>query len=212
MKFSPLCLLIAFSLFSCQNSNSPKSSLTDTTAAGTLALDTKKAEKPVKQLTKDDSLQLKSLKQFFTFKTDEFDTGQKTWIKPKDSPKFINQNGIYVYFETDKGVANNLRFSIQYYSDSWLFINLYQFSIDGKAYEYSPNKVETDSGDGGHIWEWFDEQVDGNSKEILQALVKSKTAKVKMNGKQYFDVKKITPKQIASIKRTLDLYTLLGGI
>ena len=40
--------------------------------------------------------------------------------------------------------VSNFRLRIQYYSDDWLFIRKYQFSIDNKAYEFIPNNVETD--------------------------------------------------------------------
>jgi len=76
---------------------------------------------------------------------------------------------------------------------------------------YIPKKVESDSGDGGMIWEWFDDEVDENLKEIMKAIAESKTAKIKLVGRQYFDVKTITTKQKASIRQTLELYKLQGG-
>lgn len=154
---------------------------------------------------------VKELSKFFRTKKDEFSPDQKTWIEPKSAPNFTNRNGLYCYFETRNGVANNLRFRLQYYAEDWLFFTRVQFSIDGKPYEYIPNNTETDNGDGGMIWEWFDESVTSSDKELLSALANAKTAKMKLIGRQYHEIKSISKDQINNIKRTLDYYNALGG-
>lgn len=165
-----------------------------------------------KNISKVDSAKIKELKGFFREKKDEFSPDGKTWIKPKSSPAYTNQNGVYCYFQTENNIPNNLRFRVQYYSDEWLFFSKIQFSIDGKAYEYIPMNTETDSGDGGYIWEWFDENISASSdKELLNALANAKTAKMKFIGRQYYDVKNVTKEQINGIKRTIDYYKALGG-
>lgn len=158
-----------------------------------------------------DSSKIKALKPFFNIKSDEFDKNGSSWCKPKNAPVYTNANGIYCYFQIVDNIPQNLRFRIQYYSDDWLFINNCQFSIDGKAYEYTPGNVETDNGDGGYIWEWFDESVHGYDMELLNALANAKTAKIKFIGRQYHDIKPITKDQIKSIQRTIDLYHAMGG-
>lgn len=52
--------------------------------------------------------------------------------------------------------------------------------------------------------EWFDVNVNSSneSSAIVAALMQAKTAKVKLIGDNYTDVKKITPKQLQSIKTT----------
>lgn len=161
---------------------------------------------------KIDSLKLRELKGYFKQKKDEFSPEGKTWIKPKSSPAYTNQNGIYCYFQTEKNIPSNLRFRVQYYSDEWLFFDKIQFSIDGKAYEYIPLNTETDSGDGGYIWEWFDENVStSNDKELLKALANAKSAKMKFIGRQYYDIKNISKEQLNGIKRTIEYYKALGG-
>jgi len=198
-------------LSGCLPSSPGKNALSDTTVTDTSSIKNKVAlSRTVIHPTKQDSARIKTLKKSFKITEDEFDVDQKQWIRPLDEPLYVNRNGIYSYFETTKGVASNLRFVIQYYSDDWLFIQRLQFSIDGKAYEYVPRKVETDNGDG-MIWEWFDDQVDDNLKVIMEAIVKSKSAKIKMIGSQYFDMKKVNAKQKESLKKTLELYRLMGG-
>lgn len=170
--------------------------------------------KPTVSMNKNkiDSVKIRELKAYFKQKKDEFSPEGKTWIKPKSSPAYTNQNGIYCYFQTENNTPSNLRFRVQYYSDEWLFFDKIQFSIDGKAYEYIPLNTETDSGDGGYIWEWFDENVStNNDKELLKALANAKSAKMKFIGRQYYDIRNISKEQLNGIKRTIEYYKALGG-
>ncbi len=158
-----------------------------------------------------DSTKVKQLEKSFRVKSDEFSNDNKKWYKPRSSPTYTNANGLYCYFQTENGMPSNLRFRLQYYSDEWLFFSRVQFSIDGKAYEYIPMDTETDSGDGGYIWEWFDESVSASDKELINALANAKSAKMKLIGKQYYDIKIISQEQIIAIKQTLELYNAMGG-
>jgi hypothetical protein len=164
-----------------------------------------------KKSVKIDSVKVKELEKFFTLKKDEFSNNNKIWYTPKSAPQYTNRNGIYCYFQTENGMPSNLRFRVQYYNDDWLFFNKIQFSIDDKAYEYIPSDTETDSGNGGYIWEWFDESVTSTDKELLYALANAKNAKMKFIGRQYYDIKTITQEQKLAIKRTLELFNALGG-
>lgn len=158
-----------------------------------------------------DSTKIKELSPKFTFKKDEFDPKGLTWIEPKSSPKYSNQNGIYCYFMRQDDTTSNFRLKIQYYASDWLFIEKIQFSIDDKAYEYNPSKTERDHG-GGYIWEWSDEKISYESdKNIIEALANAKSAKMKLIGSQYYKIKNITPAQITSIRESLELYKAMGG-
>lgn len=171
----------------------------------------KKEAEELKKSNKVDSVKVKELKKYFFVKSDEFSNNNLKWHKVKTAPKYTNANGIYVYFQTENDLPSNLRFRFQYYSDDWLFIKNAQFSIDGKAYDFNPSSVETDSGDGGYIWEWWDESLTSSEHELIYALANAKKAKVKLNGSQYYDIKNITQEQILGIKRTLEYYKALGG-
>lgn len=154
-----------------------------------------------------DRIKVDELKPFFNFDVDEFE--KCTWVKPKDSPKSITENGIYCYFSLVNGKACNLRFKIQYRADDWLFIRSYKILIDGDSYDYNPNKIERDHCD--FIWEWSDAQVTPYSEMLLNSLKHSKAAKIRFVGRQYNQDRNITPKQLVSIKRTMDLFYSLGG-
>lgn len=160
---------------------------------------------------KKDSAQISELIKFFTKTKDEFSPQGLTWYKPKSAPKYTNRNGLYCYFQTENDVPSNLRLRFQYYSENWIFIRKVQFLIDGQAFEYTPLNLETDSGDGGMIWEWFDESVSDQNLSILIALANAKTAKIKLIGSKYYDVKNISQNEITSIKQTLRLYSAMGG-
>lgn len=158
-----------------------------------------------------DSTKIKELMKYFKKKNDEYSNNDRIWYQPKSSPNYTNANGIYCYFYTENGIADNLRFRLQYYADDWLFFKSVSFSIDGKAYEYFPSKTETDSGDGGYIWEWFDESLNEDDKSLVYALANAKSAKMKLIGSKYYKEKGVTLEQINSIKRTLELYKAMGG-
>ena len=158
-----------------------------------------------------DSVKVKSLEKLFRIKEDEFSNNNKKWYTPRTAPLYANANGIYCYFQTEFGIPSNFRFRIQYYNDDWLFFNRVQFAIDGKAYEYVPVDTETDVGDGGHVWEWFDEAVSTSDKELINALANAKNAKMKLIGRQYHDTKIISQSQLSAIRNTLELYNAMGG-
>lgn len=162
-------------------------------------------------IAKIDSAKIKDLKKYFRQKKDDFSNNNRIWFEPKSAPQYTNRNGLYCYFQTENGIPSNLRLRFQYYADDWLFFNRIQFAIDGKAYEYIPNDTETDSGDGGKIWEWCDQSLLQSDKELIYALANAKSAKMKIIGRQYHDQKSISQEQIKSIKQTIDLYNALGG-
>lgn len=159
---------------------------------------------------KIDSAAVKQLVPFFNVKKDEFDPRAPVWYVPKSAPKYVNRNGIYCYFETENGIPKNFRIKIQYYAEDWLFIRKVQFSIDGNPYEFIPASPERDHGNG-YIWEWIDEQVSSGDVEIIKALANAKTAKMKLIGSQYHNIKVISTQQILDIKRAVELYEAMGG-
>ncbi|MFP9114341.1 hypothetical protein ACLI1A_10390 [Flavobacterium sp. RHBU_3] len=157
-----------------------------------------------------DNKQISKLKQYFTFKKDEFDPDGKSWATPKSAPYYTNRNALYCYFNLTDSTASNLRFRLQYVADDWLFIDKVQFLIDGKPYEYTPCEVKRDNADGD-IWEWYDCGVGIMDWELINALSNAKSAKMKLIGHQYHDIRNITPKQILNIKRSVELYKAYGA-
>lgn len=155
-----------------------------------------------------DVVKIKELKQYFTEKKDEF--SDVKWVEPKSRPKYTNQNGYCMYFSVNNGVASNPRFLIQYESDEWLFIKNMIFNIDGENITFTPEKMETDCGNGGRIWEWCDEYA-GNLEPLIKKIAYAKSVKIKLVGKQYYNIKTMSQKQIQYFKYSYEYYKALGG-
>lgn len=154
------------------------------------------------------AVKVKELKQYFNEKKDEF--SDRKWIEPKTRPRYTNQNGYCMYFSVENGLASNPRFLIQYESDSWLFIRYMIFNIDGENVTFTPEKMETDCGNGGRIWEWCDEYAI-NLEPLIKKIAYAKSVKIKMEGKQYYDIKTMSSKQIQYFRYSYEYYKALGG-
>ena len=175
------------------------------------------ADSLAKEQAKKDSLNLliiQRCKPLFSESKDEF--SDKTFVEPKNAPKYRNRNGVYCYFSVKDGEPRMLRFVFQYHSDDWLFIENMIFNIDGENITIIPD-MKTDCGNGGKIWEWCDEAVVGGNSEysvnekFIAKIANAKSVKVKMNGSQYYDTRTLTAEQIKSIRDTYEYYKALGG-
>lgn len=160
--------------------------------------------------TSIDSAKIAELKPYFNMNKDEFDPRGITWIMPKNAPSSLKTNHIYCYFMQEGDVVKNFRLKIQYHAYDWLFVKKYQFAIDGNAYEYVPADPERDHG-SGHIWEWSDDVISLSDYKLIKALAEADSAKIKYIGSQYHDIKTIPSDQIESIRRTVELYRVMGG-
>lgn len=155
------------------------------------------------------------LKPFFSYTKDDFNSS--TWVRPKSAPAYTNQNGFFLYFSLSPiKVASNLRLRIQYTAYDWLFFHTVHFAVDQQGngdyinFSYTPLKTETDCGNGGQIWEWSDENIDGEIA-MLSAIRTAKKVKMKFDGQQYSKEMSLTKQQIKDIDRTMALYYAYGG-
>lgn len=153
-----------------------------------------------------DSVKIRELIPLFHIETDEFDPKKPTWYQPK----FKKYNNVYCYFQTVNDIPRNLRITMTYYAEDWLFIRKVQFLIDGTAYEMIPREVKRDN-ESGDIWEWIDDPVSNRNIAIVKALYNCSEARVKYKGEDYDDIYTIHQEEIDAVKRTIDLYTAMGG-
>lgn len=152
---------------------------------------------------------LSKLSRKFRFSEDEFN--DRTWVYHSTTPKYTNRNSIHLYFQKDAdNQASNLRFRVQYEAGDWLFIKNMIFNVDGENITFIPDDMETDCGNGGRIWEWCDEAAQYN-QELVNKIANAKTVKVKFNGRQYYDTKTMSSKELQAFKETLDYYKALDG-
>ena len=77
------------------------------------------------------------------------------------------------------------------------------------TYDYTPDNIERDN--DSSIWEWSDKRLDMYDQSLINALLMAKKAKIRFVGKQYHKDKTITQQQLLSIKRTVQLYRVMGG-
>jgi hypothetical protein len=135
-----------------------------------------------------------------------------TWYYDKGTPQYTNYNSFHLYMGKEKTGQPWLRFRIQYTADDWLFIQSYVIKTDNDSYTISTSygEVETDHG-SGDIWEWYDVPMDNSLYNIVQDVIKSKSVKVRHNGKQYYKDRTITQKEKQGLQNMLDAYEALGG-
>lgn len=155
-----------------------------------------------------DSNLVKKMKPLFRIKNDEY--SGLTYYHHKTSPVYINRNGVFCYIVAKGNLPYELRFSIQYMADEWLFIQKYIFLIDGVPYEYDPKNIERDNGDGD-IWEWSDKMVSVWDKELINALRVAKKVKIKYEGRQYYKDKVLPDVQLKALRDVCDMYEAMGG-
>lgn len=75
-------------------------------------------------------------------------------------------------------------------------------------FKYTRLDFNTDCG-GGRIWEWCDLQL--TDIDLIRALEKAKSVKIKMNGDKYYDTRTLNSVAITSIQKTIKYYKALGG-
>ena len=203
-----------FVLLSCQSrvKNSSFSNDTDTVKTIMESVDSTSVIEEQKKIAAEEAqlqerkAELDKLSKKKKKKKDEF--SNKTWIFPNNKPKYRNRNATYCYFMKQNNEVRNFRFVFQYVNSDWLFIKDLIFNIDGKVFEYRRLDFNTDCR-GGQIWEWCDLQL--SDIDLIRALEKAKSIKIKMNGDKYYDTRTLNSATITSIQETIKYYKALGG-
>ena len=124
-----------------------------------------------------------------------------TWYKSSNSPRYTNSNAFYIYFGLSGDSKLPLRLVVQYESDDWLFIESAEVNVDGENYSISGD-WERDN--NSRIWEWIDETLD--DREMVEAIIKSKSAVIRFEGDQYYNTRTITATQKQSMQDVLLAY------
>lgn len=163
-------------------------------------------EKTIAQAEQAKNKAIRSLRK----KTD--DIRSITWYSDKSTPQYTNSNSFHLYFGTKKDAKPWLQLAINYTADDWLFIKRYIIKTDNDTYTISPSysEINTDNG-GGEIWEWYDVAVDQEKYTMIENIIKSKNAKIRHEGKQYYKDRTITQKEKQALQNILTAYKALGG-
>lgn len=124
-----------------------------------------------------------------------------TWYQSPNSPRYRNYNAFYIYFGTSDNSKLPLRLVVQYESDDWLFIQSAEVNVDGVNYSISGDwERDNDS----RIWEWIDEKLD--DREMIEAIIGSKSAIIRFEGNQYYNTRTISATQKQSMRDILFAY------
>jgi len=141
-----------------------------------------------------------------------------TWYYHESSPRYRNQrSAIYLYFGVWDGRATPgpPRFTIEYVSSDWLFVENYTIKADDKSFSLHPGggEIETDSGiraDGEvGIWEWLDAPV--KDFNMIRAIANSAKVVLRYSGKQYYHDRTIPASEKKAMQQVLLAWESLGG-
>ncbi len=139
-----------------------------------------------------------------TTKCDEIEN--ITWFF--DSSFNTTKNVITVYFGADKNKNTVLRGYIRQVSSDYLDIRKFIFSIDGNRYEIDVNpEYLKNTTSGFSCVQWYDFELDSNSKELFKKIADSKKAfmKIQTEWNGYFD-REITKTEKKAISNVLNAY------
>jgi hypothetical protein len=132
-----------------------------------------------------------------------------TWYRDRSTPRFTNYNSFHLYLGKQSHGEPWLRFRVQYNADDWLFIEPFVVVADGQRFEYDPAEFARDS--SSEIWEWYDETASPRDLAMIRAVISSKEAVIRFNGKQYRKDRSITASEKRALQNVLDAYQVLGG-
>jgi len=133
------------------------------------------------------------------------------YYRDQSSPKYVNQNGFDVYTGGSDGSTPGLFWEIQYEGSDWLFIKSYFFNVDGFTYELTPDYGVIKTDNDTNVWEWYNEAMTAEQVDLIQRIINSKSAVMRLNGSQYYKDVKISASQKAGLQHVLTVFQGLGG-
>lgn len=132
-----------------------------------------------------------------------------TWYYDRTTPRYTNYNSFHLYLGKRGLSSPSIRLRVQYNADDWLFIESFLVVADGDRFEYGPVDFERDN--DSEIWEWYDEPATSRDLEMIKAVIASREAVIRLNGRQYRKDRTITSSQKKALQNVLDAYIALGG-
>lgn len=166
----------------------------------------------LKEVRKENRIKLiasfDSLASAHNLKVTKDDFEDATFYQPSTAPKHTNQNGLYPYL-VKVGDNVTLRYRIQYTAEDWLFIQrvLTRPKFKGgkeKSIELYKGKFERDN--DSRIWEWADFEVSEITYLDLLDLERAESVKIRFEGKQYEQDRKMTDKEKRALTEVLAVY------
>ena len=152
---------------------------------------------------KIDSALAKKYSSLIKKEKDEFSDTE--YFLQKNMPKSRHSNFLGFYATGSNKRPNSLHFLIQYTANDWLFIESIVMNIDGVNYNFVPTKEETYVG-SGFVAEWTDDSVNLGD-DFVQAFIKAKSVKYRLNGKQFYKDYNLSSAQIQAGQNLLNYFS-----
>lgn len=122
-------------------------------------------------------------------RSDRDEIKEITWYKSWGAPEYSSERtAFYLYFGKQNGATLPLRMKFQYVSDEWLFIEKFTIKAGSETFTVEPSShfsVERDN-EGGSIWEWYDQIVEGEQMNMIEKMFKSRKVIIRYEGQQYY--------------------------
>lgn len=145
-----------------------------------------------------------------TIRLEQDDMRGLTFYNDPSSTQYVDETALRIYVSYD-GEEPLLFWVASYAADDWLFIESYQFLVDGQRYQRILDYDEVERDNYTTIWEWSNLLVKESDLEFLEAIANSQSTTMRYNGQSYYDEREITAQEKSAIKNVLAVYEALGG-
>jgi hypothetical protein len=127
---------------------------------------------------------------------------------PKD--KTNTNSKIRLYISETKGQLG-LRFVIEYWSDSWLFVRKAWTKIDGVSVDLPTENKWTRENSSQFIWETSDTSLDKGGLFVIKKFANAKEPTIRFEGDKYYKDFKPSKEQLAMIREMISAYEAASG-
>lgn len=133
-----------------------------------------------------------------------------TWLRDKATPKTPIRTIAFLYMGTKPGAAPWLRFKVQYWGESWLFVEKAIIVIDGVRQPEIQGKWDRDHS-AGSVWEYRDLGVSAASAPVLKAMAAAARVVIRFEGRRSYSDYKVPAGELQAIGRMIAAFEELGG-
>ena len=150
---------------------------------------------------------INKLKQNMRFRYDKVE--DITFIQDKTSSRYVDTNSFFLYIAKFK-TGSNIWLRISYTGDDWIFFDTITFNIDGQKKDIYLNYYDVvRDNNNGVVWEYINLKYDDN-KDLINEIIKSKSAIMRLSGKNYHHDKTISNSEKQALKRVLEYYNIIN--
>lgn len=131
-----------------------------------------------------------------------------TWMSHQGAPILGKYAALYFGTKNGKSSGFPIRFRVQYYDDSWLFVRSLTIKADDKTFQISGIDFKRDNSSGS-IWEWMDIPI--TDYQMLQSVMNAKQVVIRFHGDTYYSDFTVPSGQKNMMKDVYVAWQSLGG-